>query len=139
MSLWVFVLITVLAWGLAPIFGKLGLSKVDPLLGLAIRTFTIGIILLVLCLAMGKIKEIWTTDHRTLFFVAMEGIAASLIGHFAYYYALKLGEVSRVYPVIASSSAVTVIASILILGEQFTWTKIAGFLLILGGVILINR
>ncbi len=67
----------------------------SPMLGLAIRSFIISIIMLVLVFSTGAYREFGTITLKGLSFIALEGICASLIGHFAYYYALKLGETQK--------------------------------------------
>ena len=67
------------------------------------------------------------------------GICAALLGHLAYYYALKLGDVSLVSPVIAAFPVVTVLLAFLLLGEKYTPGKLMGTLLIVLGVFVINK
>lgn len=134
-----FVILTIIFWGIAPIFGKIGLTKVEPIVGLAIRTFIISIILLVFCLVTGKFSSFSQVTVRDVLFIGAEGICASLLGHFAYYYALKLGDVSKVSPLLASYPVVTVLVAILFLGEKFTWNKLVGLITIIAGVILVKR
>jgi len=134
-----FVILTIIFWGIAPIFGKIGLVKVEPIVGLAIRTFIISIILLVICLVTGKFTSFNQVTMRDVLFIGAEGICASLLGHFAYYYALKLGDVSKVSPLLAAYPVVTVFAAILFLGEKFTWNKFVGLITIIAGVILVKR
>ena len=92
-------LITMIFWGIAPIFGKIGLTKINPYIGLAIRSFIIAIIMLIILLIRGDFKELIKVDLKSVAFIGLEGIFASLIGHFVYYYALKLGETSKVVPI----------------------------------------
>lgn len=134
-----FIALTILFWGLAPIFGKIGLVNVEPLVGLAIRTLVIGLILAAVCILTGKISQIAQVSPRDIFFIGAEGICASLLGHLAYYYSLKLGDVSTVFPLLAAYPAVTVLLAVLLLGEQFTWNKFLGVAAIIIGVILVRR
>ncbi|KKM11620.1 membrane protein [Clostridiales bacterium PH28_bin88] len=134
-----FALIGMFFWGMAPILGKIGLVKVNPTLALAVRSFLISGVMLVWLLATRSYGEITHTPLRSWMFIAGEGVLASLLGHLAYYWALKFGEASRVTPVIAAYPLLTVIVAVLVLGEQFTWTKVAGAALILAGILLIGR
>lgn len=134
-----FVVLTIIFWGIAPIFGKIGLVKVEPIVGLAIRTFIISIILLAVCLFTGKFSSFSQVTIRDVLFIGAEGIFASLLGHFAYYYALKLGDVSKVSALLAAYPVVTVLAAVLFLGEKFTWNKFIGLITIIVGVILVKR
>ena len=94
--------LAMLFWGLAPIFGKLGLSSVNPLVALTIRSLVISAILLVIAMGTGQWKSLLQVAPREVTFLALEGICAALLGQLAYYYALKLGDVSRVAPVVAA-------------------------------------
>ncbi|MGM0365628.1 MAG: EamA family transporter [Actinomycetota bacterium] len=131
-------LITMLFWGIAPVFGKLGLAKISPYLALAIRSFVISIILLIIVLVRGDIKELASVNLRSASFIAMEGIFASLIGHFAYYYALRLGETSRVVPIASAFPVITVIVSVIFFAEKISIAKGAGIALIVAGILLLR-
>ena len=135
---YILAVITLIFWGIAPIFGKLGLSKISPLLGLAIRSFVISIILLIIVFATGTYKEFSAITLKGFSFIALEGIFASLIGHFAYYYALKLGETSNIVPITSAFPVITVILAIFLLSEKMTIFKGGGMMLIIAGIILMR-
>lgn len=134
-----FVILTIIFWGIAPVFGKIGIQNVDPLLGLSIRSFIVSIILLATCLLTGKFASFSQVAIKDVLFIGAEGIFASLLGQFAYYYALKLGDMSKVAPMFAAYPAITVFVAILFLGEKFTWNKFIGLMTIIVGVILVKR
>lgn len=131
-------MVTLIFWGIAPIFGKIGLVKISPMLGLAIRSFVISIIMLVMVFATGAYKEFGTITLKGFSFIALEGIFASLIGHFAYYYALKFGETSRVVPIASAFPIITLIIAVSFLSEKMTIFKGGGMILIVAGVILMR-
>lgn len=131
-------LITMIFWGIAPIFGKIGLTKINPYMALAIRSFIIAIIMLIILLVRGDIKELVKVDLKSVTFIGLEGIFASLIGHFAYYYALKLGETSKVVPITSAFPLITLFLAILFLSEKITIFKGSGIILILAGIILLR-
>ena len=135
-----FALVVSFLWGVAPIFGKVGLVKVEPTVALAFRSFVISFILLFWAIFTGHLDEIYSlaTSKAGLFIVA-EGICASLLGHLAYYYALKYGEASKMVPVTASFPLITIILAILFLSEKFTPFKVIGAILIIAGVIIVKR
>jgi len=135
---YILAIITLIFWGIAPIFGKIGLLKISPLLGLAIRSFVISIILLVMVFATGTYKEFGTLTLKGFSFIALEGIFASLIGHFAYYYALKLGETSKVVPITSAFPIMTVMLAVIFLAEKMTVYKGAGVALIVAGIYLMR-
>lgn len=139
MEFFTLVILAAIFWGIAPVFAKVGLVKADPLVALSIRTFVIGAILLVVCLVMGKLPSIGQLPLRDVLFIGAEGICASLLGHFAYYWALKLGNASDAVPMISAYPVITVLVAVLFLGEKMTGGKAAGMALIAAGVFLIKR
>jgi transporter family protein len=135
---YILAVVTLFFWGIAPIFGKMGLAKINPYTALAIRSFIVAIIMLIVLLIRGNMGELLKIDLKSMAFIGLEGIFASLIGHFAYYYALRLGETSRIVPIAAAFPVITVIAAAIFLSEKITILKGSGILLILAGIFLIR-
>jgi len=133
-----FALAAAVSWGLAPMFGKAGLSATDPTTGLLIRTLGVAAVLTVYALATGGFARVAAVGWRPAAFLLAEGILASLVGHLAYFYALKFGEASRAVPITASFPLVAVLAGVLFLGESLTPAKIAGVVLVVAGVWLLK-
>lgn len=134
-----FALITALIWGLAPVFEKMGMrGRIDPYLGVVIRTIPITIASVSGLFFMGRVRELATADPRSMVMVILGGLLAGFVGQIAYYSALKHGEASIVVPLAATYPLVTLIISILFLGETVTMQKIAGIALIVGGVALLR-
>lgn len=130
--------LAMLFWGLAPIFGKLGLVNANPLAALTIRSLTISAILLIVAIATGQWKSLLQIAPRDASFLALEGICAALLGQLAYYYALKFGEVSQVTPIVAAFPLVAILLAVAVLGEQITATKILAAVLITAGIVLLK-
>lgn len=128
-----------LLWGIAPIFAKLGLSKVEPVIGLFMRSVVITTLLVGWVLASGQMGKLADVTGRDWLFLGLEGIFASLLGHLAYYLALKYGEVSVVSPIMAGFPVVTALIAVMFLGERFTLIKLGGVIFILLGVFLLKR
>lgn len=131
--------LAMLLWGLAPIFGKLGLANANPLTALTIRSLVISAILLVIATATGQWKSLLQVAPREASFLALEGICAALLGQLAYYYALKFGDVSQVTPVVAAFPIVAILLAVTVLGEQITATKVIAAVLISAGVVLLKQ
>lgn len=129
-------------WGLAPVFGKLGLSNVNPITGLLIRTYmaagllTIWVIFNGLGSTFAQVKAI---SWQTWLFIGIEGILATLVGDLAYYAALKHGEVSFVTLVMSCSPLISMLMATVILGEHITLTRTLGSIMIIGGLALIMK
>lgn len=134
-----FAILTSLIWGFAPALEKAGLGgRIDPYLGVVIRTIPIAIFALAGLILMGKISSIATVDLRSAFFVAAGGVVAGLAGQLAFYSALKSGEASVVVPVAATYPLVALLVSVIFLGEPFTLQKLIGVSLVVGGVIMLR-
>lgn len=134
----VYILLAVVFWGLAPVFGKLGLEKIDPLLAISIRAIGLSIIIVIVLLFTGRWQEISSVDTRSGTLILLEGIFAGLLGHFAYYFALKTGEISRTVLLVRGAPIITVLLGIMILGEKLSWSEVGGMILIISGSVLIS-
>lgn len=135
----IFVLVAALFWGIAPIFGKLGLAKPDPTVALVFRSFVVSLILLIWAVVTTNIGQVVSLAiSKSGMLIAAEGIMASLLAQLAYYYVLKSGDVSKVVPVTSSFPLVAMILAVLVLGEKLSLTRVIGALLILEGIILIK-
>jgi transporter family protein len=134
----IFALLTALFWGIAPLFEKLGLVKAQPITALTIRNIVIASSLILIITLSGQMTEIVTRDLKTIFFIILGGLLGGLLGMITYFYALKLGEASRVVPIVASYPLIAAILSIIFLGELLTLPKIIGAIFIVIGVWLVS-
>lgn len=130
--------IAMVFWGIAPIFGKLGLGAISPLAALTIRSLIISAILLVTVTITGQWGNVVGVTVKDTTYIALEGICAALIGQLAYYYALKFGEIGRVSPIVAAFPLVALLLGILFLGEKVNFYKIVASFLIVTGIALLK-
>lgn len=135
---YVFAGIAMLFWGIAPIFGKLGLNEMQPLAALTLRSMIITAILITVVTIKGQWGFLSALTIKPAMFIAMEAVCAALLGQLAYYYAIKFGEVSRVSPIVSAFPLVALMLGILFLGEKLTMTKVIAGLLIVSGMILLK-
>lgn len=130
--------IGMLCWGLAPLFGKLGLNNVDPVTALSLRT------LLAATLVMGWLIGSRGFHHFTqvplLFwvFIGIEAILATLLGDLAYFAALKKGNINDVTLILSCSPLVTMLSSYLFLGEMVSNYQLIGAAFICVGLVFIS-
>ena len=136
---YLFAVLTALIWGLAPVVEKLGLSgRMDPYMGVVVRTIPIAIIGLLGLVFMGRLGELGSIDTRSALLVMAGGLLAGFVGQITYYTALKSGEASVVVPVAATYPLVALVVSLVVLGEAMSFQKLAGVLLVVGGVALLR-
>jgi bacterial/archaeal transporter family protein len=120
---------------LTALFAKIGITGVNSNLATAILTIIILMVAWGIVLAKGEAKGIATLSKQNLLFLIICGVAAGLSWIF-YFKALQIGKLSQVAPVDKLSVALTVILSIVFLGEALTWKAAVGALLIIAGMIV---
>jgi transporter family protein len=130
--------ITALLWGATPILEKMGLAKVDPLVGVTIRSAIVTAGLLILTFVLGKGKELVSLDAKSILLFGASGMMAGLIGMWTYYMALKMEATSKIVPIAACYPLVTALLSVLILNEGLSLPRIVGTALIVSGIWLVK-
>lgn len=75
---------------------------------------------------------------KSIFFLIFAGILAGVVAQLVFYKALKMGEISRVIPITSCYPLFTFLLGWIFLGEEVTLSKVAGMLLILGGILLLK-
>lgn len=121
-------------WGFVPILEKLGLTKVDPLVGLFYRCLGVLVGIVILPIFFLKPAQIKSVDMRSALYLIAAGFLASFIAQIAFYNGLKLGEVSKVVPISGSYPFLTFLLGILLFGESMTAVKLIGVLLVVAGI-----
>jgi transporter family protein len=132
---WAFALLSALFAALTTILAKIGIQGVNSNLATAIRTVVILVIAWAIVFSTGQISDIHAMSTRTWVMLILSGVATGLSWLF-YFRALQIGQASYVSPVDKSSTAMVLILSVLILGEQLTWQSLLGTLLIVAGTLV---
>lgn len=123
-------------WGIAPVFVKIGLKNINPVLGLSIRTMVTAVFITGWMIIDGSISNLKNISSITVFLLAIEAVLATLIGDLSYFAAVKRGSVTLVTIIMSSSPLVTMICAVLFLGEQITINRVVGAGLIIIGIAL---
>jgi len=139
MNSFIWAILCALVWGIVPLFEKMGLVKIDPMVGLFYRCLgvIVGIVLLFIFFNQ-PIKQSMTQLHPGMFFLVLGGFMASVVGQVCFYHALKTGEMSKVVPIAATYPLVSFILGIIFWGEKFTLVKGGGILFVILGVMLLK-
>jgi transporter family protein len=132
---WIYALLSALFASLTAIFAKVGITNVNSNLATAIRTIIILMVAWGIVLARGEAKGLATLSKHNLIFLIISGVATGLSWIF-YFKALQIGKVSQVAPVDKLSVALTIILSVLFLGEALTIKTAIGALLIIAGTVV---
>ncbi len=129
-------LLSALVWGTAPLIFKLGLrGEVPPLVGIFFHNLTA-----VLCASVSllMLRESLQYPVRDIALISFGGFVSGFLGLLLYYKALKVGEVSVVAPIAASSPLWASLFAFLLLGENFSLSKLVGTILIVSGVVILS-
>lgn len=130
--------ITAILWGATPILEKMGLTKVDPLVGVTIRSAIVTVGLLILTLLLGKGKSLMSLDGKSILLFGASGMMAGLFGMWTYYTALKMEATSKIVPIAACYPLVTALLSVLVLNEGLSLSRVVGTALIVAGIWLVK-
>jgi len=133
---WVYALLSAFFASLTAIFAKIGVTNVSANLATAIRTVIILLIAWGIVLFRGDYRNLPNLSRHNLFFLVISGMATGLSWIF-YFKALQIGKVSQVAPVDKLSVALTILLSVIFLGEALSWRTATGALLIICGTIVL--
>ena len=136
---WIYALISALFAAFTAIFAKIGVENINSNLATAIRTLVVLIMISAIVFFRNEFKNIGEITSKTWIFLTISGISTGLSWIF-YFKALQIGEVSKVAGVDKLSLALTIVFSIIFLGETISWKAGMGaFLIIIGTALLIFK
>ena len=135
-TMWlVFALLSAVFAALTSILAKVGINGVNSNLATALRTVVVldmawGMVFVTN--AQGGITDI---SRKSWVFLILSGLATGA-SWLCYYYALQIGEASRVVPVDKLSVVITLVLAFVFLHEKFTVHSLIGCILIGAGTLL---
>ena len=133
---WIHALLSAVFAALTAIFAKIGVKNIDTDLATAIRTVVILLLAWSLALFKGVVPAMQNLTKQNWLFLILSGCATGCSWIF-YFKALQVGKVSQVAPVDKLSVALTIILSVIFLGEALTWKTAIGSLLIIAGTVVL--
>lgn len=131
----VFALLSAVFAALTSILAKVGISGVNSNLATALRTVVVLVMAwgtVFVTNAQGGITDI---SRKSWVFLILSGLATGA-SWLCYYYALQIGEASRVVPVDKLSVVITLVLAFVFLHEKFTVHSLIGCILIGAGTLL---
>lgn len=133
---WVYALCSAVFAALTAVFAKIGIKNIDTNLAVAVRTTVILFLAWSIAYFRGGVSTIGLLTKYNLIFLTLSGITTGLSWIF-YFKAISLGKVSEVAPVDKLSLALTIIFSVIFLGETLSIKTAIGAALILAGTVVI--
>lgn len=135
-TMWlVFALLSAVFAALTSILAKVGINGVNSNLATALRTVVVLVMawgMVFVTNAQGGITDI---SRKSWVFLILSGLATGA-SWLCYYYALQIGEASRVVPVDKLSVVITLVLAFVFLHEKFTVHSLIGCILIGAGALL---
>ena len=131
----VFALLSAVFAALTSILAKVGIDGVNSNLATAVRTVVVVLMawgMVFLTNAQGGIGDI---SRKSWLFLILSGLATGA-SWLCYYYALQIGEASRVVPVDKLSVVITLVLAFVFLHEKFTVHSLIGCILLGAGTLL---
>ncbi|PGT81207.1 EamA family transporter [Bacillus sp. AFS040349] len=124
---------------LTGILAKIGMENVNSNLATAIRTIIVLIMAFLIVLITDQLDSITEISTKALIFILLSGFATGVSWLF-FFRALSMGDASKVIPIDKSSVVLTIILSILILGEKaIPNIMVGGALIAIGTFVLIGK
>lgn len=117
------------------ILAKIGIDGVNPNLATAIRTIVVLVMAWGVVFLTKSSGGITAISSRSWLFLILSGLATGA-SWLCYFYAIKIGDVSKVVPVDKCSLVLTIIFAVVFLGEALTWKTVVGCLLLLAGTLI---
>jgi len=136
MTWYVAAFLSALFAALTAILAKIGIKNVDSNLATAIRTTVILVFTWGIVLFQNTASTIPQINRNSLIFLILSGIATGLSWLF-YFYALKIGDASKVVPIDKLSLVLTIILAAIILKEKITLQIAFGAVVMTIGAIVI--
>ncbi|WP_316749695.1 EamA family transporter [Pedobacter gandavensis] len=133
---WIYALLSAVFASLTAILAKIGIKGVDSDLATAIRTVVILVLAWTIVFYKHAGAGLGGLSRMNWTFLILSGIATGLSWIF-YFKALQMGKVSQVAPVDKASVAITILLSVVFLGETLTIKTAIGALLIIGGTLVL--
>ena len=130
-----FALLSAVFAAFVALFGKMGLQGIDSTTATAARAVIMAIFTVGFAIALNK-TNLQGIEAKNWVFIALTGIFGAL-SWLAYFYALKIGDVSKVAPIDRTSVLFAIVLAFIFLGEKIDLKTIIGAIAIVIGTILI--
>jgi len=135
--MWLFyALLSAVFASLTAILAKVGIKHVDSNLATAVRTVVVVVLAWGIVLTRKPIPSLASLSSTNWTYLILSGLATGL-SWVCYFKALQLGKVSQVAPVDKLSLALTILLSVVFLGDVLTWKTAVGATLIIAGTLVL--
>lgn len=138
MSWIAYAFLAALSAAIVGVLSKIGIAGIDATAATAVRGLSIAVFMGGAAFFLGKFESLASASPKTLFFIILTGIFGGLSWLWGFV-ALKMGgDATAVGAIDRLSLVFLFVLALLFLGEEFTWTKAAGVVLIVFGTIMVS-
>ncbi|HLO01488.1 MAG TPA: EamA family transporter [Symbiobacteriaceae bacterium] len=134
----IFAILSAICWGLAPVAAKVALNHVSPIFALGVRSALATTMVTLWLQFAGEQAAVTSLSTKTILFLLIETLLATVVGDALYFYALQHGKAAQIGLVMASSPLITIMAASLLLHEPLTPLKVAGALVMVIGLLMVT-
>lgn len=136
---WVaYAFLAAIAAAIVGVLSKIGIAGVDATVATTIRGLSIAVFMGGAALMLGKFQGVMESSPKAILFIILTGIFGGLSWLWGFM-ALKVGgDATAVNAIDRLSLVFLLVLAVLFLGEQFTWAKFSGVLLIIAGTLLVT-
>lgn len=125
--------------GITAVLAKIGIKHTNSNIATAVRTIVVLAFAWLMVLVVGSENAIGSINGKSLLFLVLSGLATG-VSWLCYFKALQLGDVNKVVPVDKTSTVLTMILAISILGESITLSLVIGMIAIgIGTYLMIQQ
>lgn len=132
----VFALLAAVSTAIVVTLSKAGIKDIDSSLGFAVQSVLIVIVAWTVVFAQGNLPQVSKINGKTWLFLIIAGVITCLSSLFSFY-ALKIGDASRVAPIERASLVLSILFAVIFLKEKINAQVVIGALLIMAGAIVI--
>ena len=136
----IYLMLTIILWGLGPIFDKIVLKYISPNLAFYIRLAVMVVFFLIILLSkFNTLTHQMKNIPYQVYIYTFLSVLTAMAGVFTYLNAMKGEEASRIVPLSSTYPLITLLLAVIFMGEKFTLVKLLGTIFIAYGVYLISR
>ena len=137
---YLFVALTVLFWGITPVFDKIGMQGVSAPAALVVRSVAAACWVLIGTLAFARptLSAVAQMPVRNTVALVIGALLASTLGVWTYFQAIRTLPLTKVVPLCSTYPLVAALVGVLFLGESLSATRLLGIVLIIAGVALVK-
>lgn len=122
--------------GLTAVLAKCGIKKTDSDVATALRTIVVLIFSWLMVFIVGSADSITRIETKSLIFLVLSGMATAA-SWICYFKALSMGDINKIVPIDKSSTILSILLAIVLLGEtNHLPAKLTGTVLLAVGVFL---